>query len=642
MVVIEPFQSSSSPEIISNGIDTPRSLDEAGGIDLDDEQAEVESVHSDQSFHTANFSTEPPEMENAYSRLRQLQRVVGERTGDIKAEEPLEDSAFGSPAQSSPGENSSSAKGPMRRDFPVHLTQELADSLIHIYLTREYANLPIFDLAHFRSAYEAAKTGRETGSSTDTFHGILNVIFAISGWNSHQMDFADVDRFFAHGKNLTLGIVQPGNQWERIQSSLLQSHYLYATGKLQSAWSVIGFTIRIAQAQGLHLKTGGRDVVARRDRDLARRLWHSAMIIERMLALQLGIPPQTPNLPRVPLPMHSDTDYLDAISEKQPQAHAERPSTIEFLTACARLYCHVEDVMAWEDESRVQTSGSASKKMLSLDFRLLFKVDGFLYDWQRSLPSFLRHEIPNGKSEDPLVRRQRNILRIRYLYLRLRLHRPLFILGLALGHTHNPPSDSQSHAIGENPASPDSPIALSMVRDSSSKCAGAAAELADLLYKNEDELLNGRLDALGSNSITPYWENIHYVYACGIIALAARLCGPGSTDPARIDSQAMETTRSRAVDLLDRYRDIWPHGPLKRIAQGCWDTLMSLSKDVRRPFPELVGSAGLASRNGAPGNEAAGGRGGYSRLDLGDPKDAGRGHFAWIESLPIDLGGRLE
>ncbi|PKY08712.1 hypothetical protein P168DRAFT_278274 [Aspergillus campestris IBT 28561] len=574
------------PEIIANGVETPQSLDEPAGVDLNDEQVEVESVHSDQSFHTANFSTEPPEMASDYSRLRQLQRVVGERTGDIKAEEPLEDGAFCSPIMSPPGEDPSSAKGPTRRDFPVHLTQELADSLIHIYLTREYANLPIFDLAHFRSAYEAAKTGRETGSSTDTFHGILNVIFAISGWNSHQMDFADVDRFFAHGKNLAPGIVQPGNQWEHIQSSLLQSHYLYATGKLQSAWSVIGSTIRIAQTQGLHLKTGGRDVVERRDRDLARRLWHSAMIIERMLALQLGIPPQTPNPLRVPLPMHSDTDYLDAISEKQPRAHAERPSTIEFLTACARLYCHVEDIMAWEDESRVQTSGCASKKMLSLDFRLLFKVDSFLYDWQRSLPSFLRTETPNGNPEDPLVHRQRNILRIRYLYLKLRLHRPLLILGLALSHTHNPPTDSQSHAPDRNATSPDSPIALSMIRDSSSKCAGAAAELADLLYKNEDGLLNSQPDALGSNAITPYWENIHYAYACGIIALANRLCGPGSTDPARIDSQAMETTRSRAVDLLDRYRNIWPHGSLKRGAQRCWDTLMGLSKDVRRPAPE--------------------------------------------------------
>ncbi|PLN84383.1 hypothetical protein BDW42DRAFT_163062 [Aspergillus taichungensis] len=635
MVVIEPLHSS-SPGIISNGVEAPRSLDEAAGIDLDDEQVEVESAYSDQSFHTANFSTEPPEMETDYSRLRQLQRVVGERTGDIKAEEPLEDGAFRSPAQSSPGENSS-AKGLTRRDFPVHLTQELADSLIHIYLTREYANLPIFDLPNFRSAFEAAKTGRETASFTETFHGILNVIFAISGWNSHQMDFADVDRFFAHGKDLTLEIVQLGNRWERIQSSLLQSHYLYATGKLQSAWSVIGSTIRIAQTQGLHTKTGGRDVVERRDRDLARRLWHSAMIIERMLALQLGIQPQTPNQLRVPLPMHSDADYLDAISEKQPQAHAERPSTIEFLTACARLYSHVEDIMAWEDESRVQTGGCASKKMLSLDFRLLFRVDSSLCDWQRSLPSFLRNEMPNGKLEDPLVHRQRNILRIRYLYLRLRLHRPLLILGLALGQAYDPPTDSQSRAPGENLASPDSPIALSMIRDSSSKCAGAAAELAELLYTNEDGLLNGRPDALGSNSITPYWENIHYVYTCGIIALATRLCGHGSTNPAQIDSQAMEMTRSRAIDLLDRYRDIWPHGSLKRVAQQCWDTLMGLSKDVRRPFPEGVGSAEMASRNGAPEDGMAGGMGSYSRPGLGDQRNAGRGHFAWIESLPIDI-----
>ncbi|KAE8325481.1 fungal-specific transcription factor domain-containing protein [Aspergillus sergii] len=589
-----------------------------------DDVVEVSSIDSDQSYHTAVL----PQEEGLHlddggaqaSQVMRLQRAVEERTCRVKDEDLTSDVPLLAQIPISNGE-----------DPPVHLSQEMADHLVLSYLTREYANLPIMDLLQFQSAYETTRTEQNIAAAPSSFHGILNTIFSLSGLGTPDVNDEDVTSLFSRGQRMSRDMENSGSLCERIQSRILQSQYLYATGNSRLAWMFIGFAIRMAQVLGLHFKTGGQDTRGRRDRELARRLWHSAMILERMIALQLGLPPQTSNPLKVPLLTHWDTDYTDFISGKTSAVTADCPSLIEFLTACARLYSHVEDILAWEDELRMQPNSCAAKKLLSFDFKIFLKVDTLLYDWQVSLPSYLQIDTAGGIWDDQVVCRQLNVLRARYLYVRLRLYRPLLALGLSLSTKCNCRPEGRPHATKEEPSSSTSPVVFSMVRDTSIKSVAVALELISLIHTHEDGPLDGRPDDSRRNLISPCWENIDYTWVCGTVFLAARLSNFTSfndNNSGKINEGEVETSLTRAIDMLKHYH-----------TQLCCNTLKDLSDVIRRPGIAHPSTGPVAvlddlerTENGSPALNW------NRRQSVADT----RGYYGWIESLPIDLAGPLE
>ncbi|KAE8411807.1 fungal-specific transcription factor domain-containing protein [Aspergillus pseudocaelatus] len=614
---------------------------------------EVSSMVSDQSYHTAVLPQEEgfhlDDSGAQASQVMRLQRAVEERTGRAKDEDLTGDiPLLAQIPMFTNGVIQPSVSRSSGEDPSVHLSQEMADRLVLSYLTREYANLPILDLLQFQSAYETTRTEQDIAAGPSSFHGILNTIFSLSGLSTNDVNDEDVTSFFNRGQRMSRDAENSGSLCERIQSHILQSQYLYATGNSRLAWMFIGFAIRMAQVLGLHFKTGGHDTRGRRDRELARRLWHSAMILERMIALQLGLPPQTSNPLRVPLPTHWDTDYTDFISGGNSAVTSDRPSLIEFLTACARLYSHVEDILAWEDELRMQPNSCAAKKLLSFDFKIFLKVDTLLYDWQASLSSYLQDDAAGGIWDDPIVCRQRNVLRARYLYVRLRLYRPLLSLGLALSTKCNCRPEGRPHATKEEPSSSTSPVIFSMVRDVSIKSVAVALELINLIRAHEDRPLGGRPDDSRPNLISPYWENIDYTYACGTVFLAARLSNFTSFNDnncGKINEGEVEASLTRAIDILDHYHSIRPNGKVARIAQLCCNTLKDLSGLIRRSGiadPSADAAAVLDENTRNRLLERTGNGSPALNRNRRQPVEDTRGYYGWIESLPIDLAGPLE
>ncbi|QMW34421.1 hypothetical protein G4B84_009887, partial [Aspergillus flavus NRRL3357] len=614
---------------------------------------EVSSIDSDQSYHTAVLPQEEGlHLDDGGAQALQvvrLQRAVEERTGRAKDEDLTGDAPLlAQIPMFTNGVIQPSISGSNGEDPPVQLSQETADHLVLSYLTREYANLPILDLLQFQSAYETTRTEQDIAAAPSSFHGILNTIFSLSGLSTPDVNDEDVSSLFSRGQRMSRDMENSGSLCERIQSHILQSQYLYATGNSRLAWMFIGFAIRMAQVLGLHFKIGGQDTRGRRDRELARRLWHSAMILERMIALQLGLPPQTSNPLKVPLPTHWDTDYTDFISGKTSVVTADRPSLIEFLTACARLYSHVEDILAWEDELRMQPNSCALKKLLSFDFKILLKVDTLLYDWQASLPTYLQNDAVGGIWDDPVVCRQRNILRARYLYVRLRLYRPLLALGLALSTKCTCRPEGRPHATKEEPSSSTSPVVFSLVRDASIKSVAVALELISLIHTHEDGPLDGRPDDSRRDLISPCWENIDYTWVCGTVFLAARLSNFTSfndNNSGTINEGEVETSLTRAIDMLNHYHSIRPNGKVARIAQLCCNTLKDLSDVIRRPDIAHPSTGPVAVLDENIRNRL------LERTENGSPAlswnrrqsvEDTRGYYGWIESLPIDLAGPLE
>ncbi|GKZ18240.1 hypothetical protein AbraIFM66951_000413 [Aspergillus brasiliensis] len=594
-----------------------------------DDLVEVCSITSDDS--TPN---NPPSTGiNAHiSRLTRLQQAVDARTGRVKAEAP-EDGRF-----SLQGTARDCAPHSTIAESPAQPPSDLMDSLIATYLARDYVNWPIFDLSDFQSACEKVGDVQDLTAGSSGFHAILMMILCLSGLRYRQVDEAYLQSLFNHAQRMTNSTDWQGTPWVRVQCLFLQCQYLNATGKSKQAWALIGYTVRTMQALGLQSQTTARNGRERQQRELGRRLWHSAIILERMLALQLGLPPQVTNPLQVHLPTHLDTDYIDTVSGGTPSSSGDRPSIIEFLIACTRLYTHVEDITAWESEARTRPDTCAAKKLLALDLSPFLKTDALLYDWQASLPSFLRTDETFELADDPIVRRQRHILHARYLYLRLRLYRPLLALGLALSAKCTCRSNKHPHMSETDPSSSiNSPILVTIVRDSSLKCATIAADLVDLIEETEDGLLDGGPDDTWRSAGSPYWENVEYLYACGIVILAARLCPSSGV-------AQLKRAWTRVISLLTKYEG-FRAGEYTRLAKLGRSTLENLAVALQRDAGDamVMGLDGemrarLVGRTGGSSNVDSPGRGHRQSQGQSRSQDQ-RGNLGWVESLLVDLVG---
>ncbi|KAL4894061.1 hypothetical protein BDV59DRAFT_176779 [Aspergillus ambiguus] len=647
MPVFPPRKRQRSPKMLtpavvidSVGPPPPEPTDHVNGTASEESAGETCSrddlaeVFSDGSFHTAIEPQGSGPFENPSSHLKLLRNALDRRIDELKDEERDE----AAPASNVIGE-----------ELPPKLSRKLMDQLVHTYITREYVNLPIVDLTDFQSMYKTAAT-QGTSACPDLFQGILNIIFGLSALNRKDVDDTVAQKLFDSGYRLTGHAGYNGLALQQAQAYLLQSQYLHATRKPKLAWASLGHAVRTIQVLELQREAGDQDSRRQRGPELTRRLWHSAMIMERMLALQLGLPPQTSGPLRKSLPSHLDADYLDVISGGEPALSGERPSLVEFVAACARLYSHVEDIMAWERELRLRRETCAMKKLLALDFQPFLKVDSLLHDWQTSLPSFLNHTTTGDLWEDPIVRRQRNILRVRYLYFRLRLLRPLMILGLALYTNCNCGRRDRSHVAGDELDSPESPVAWCLVRDSSIRCIATASELVNLLKANEEGPLDGGPHDGHRSPIPPYWENVDYLHACGTVLLAGRLC------PFARRRGPDETSWARVLELLKRYEGPRASGDTEDAARQCRATLERLSESaVKLPTAATMShSTNKVSHAAALDEDMRDPRGSerigadlplqqrpFKRRRLGS--DIGRcASFGWIESLPSDLVGMVE
>lgn len=586
------------------------------------------------------------------AHLARRDRAVAERTGVVKQEEMAGSNQ--DQLQVSEVPRQLSAHKQSSADGLPRVPKELSDRVIAGYLTREYVNLPIFDLQDFKSAYEASKADENAGPESSPFQEVLKIIFSFSSLSIKTVGPNGVLPSFDNGRKLAGFVDYDGDLWATLQSYILQCQYLNATGDPRKAWNLIGFALRTAQTLGLHSKTRWLDVYNRKQRELSRKLWHSAILMERMISLQIGILPQTPNSSQLLLPTHLDTDYIDTISGGDHRTGVERPSMIEFLLACARLYSNVEDILAIEDEMRIRQDSCVAKKLLALDIKRFLKTDSILYDWNISLPSFLQKDVSGGFPHDPIINRQRNICRICYLHIRLRLYRPFFVMGMALTANCNCKPGGTVHITGDEHNSPDSPSALGVVRDSSVKCVAAALELVDILKIHEYGLHIGEHEQVDPDlsPIPSFWESVDSLYACGTVLLAARL-NPifrSNYGESQVNLEQIDESWKNLLVLLEYYEDISRNNNTKNVAASCLRTLGILFDAVECPVAETDVTAAfdngtktrIFQRIGvdAPGQSRTR-MSPASGSELPTDQQSAKGHkrWSWIESLPIDLEG---
>ncbi|PGH05126.1 hypothetical protein AJ79_06874 [Helicocarpus griseus UAMH5409] len=486
------------------------------------------------------------------------------------------------------------------------------DKYVSRYLTREYVALPIFLRESFEKTYEKVMdTPTELSDDLVLFRGILNAIFALTSLLIDPTDRDNAEKLFSRAQKLIFLNGIRGSSIEYTQAYLLLTQYYITTSYFPAAWKTIGLAIRTAQSLRLNLSSGSHHRISRDDQELAKRVWHCSLLLERITAMNMGITVVTERSHEIfepPFPMAGDGDYIDlfdivASSSKAPRPSFDRPSIIEFFNSCARLYDFYSKTAPIQEELRLTTSASTSalKKLKVFDPQQLLAIDRSLSIWQEGLPPFLNPDTDIEKINQAIPRRLHNMLRLRCLHMRLLLWRPLLaIVAAASPDINTRPRLDITQNIQRRLAIDkfEMPMIHAIAHESAIKCILIASEMTQILGSVENIGGRGRRhdDVL---PVPALWENVGYVFACAKVFIAARRCPKGVFE-AIGGVDIFQNGWKTSIRLMKMYRQY------SRQAGVC----VSALEEFDRLFP-------FDGHNGSGGG--------------------GMNDMSWLECLPIDL-----
>ncbi|KAN0122781.1 Fungal specific transcription factor domain containing protein [Hyaloscypha variabilis] len=426
-------------------------------------------------------------------------------------------------------------------DHLVLPTRDLADMLLGIYWSKLYPVAAIIYKPAFVAALEGLwkpkKELRNTlggfdlgigtfgvsDSRTTLFHCALNAIFA---WTcqfactmlpKEERESLAQTFFLRSKKLLSIHLLDHGSL-AHVQTLLLFALCIPSTLFPSQCWNIIGLACRMAQGIGLHVESSPVQR-ARCELEVRRRVWCACMIMDTSWSMVLGRPTIS-SYRLISLPTTTDDDEcfnMDGLSED-----TQRPSHIIFLAESVKLYVTLGKVLSTVYKSGFMSANDTSvKEGKSESFNMIMSLDEEISNWEETMPSWLHWErgihardcLP--EPQRLMLSKQSNLLRARYLSVRIALHRPTFVrfcrtLGPAV-QTHL----STSQTSAGKTADVFRNFRSSMIIQSSAACIAAAVDLVSLSHESALK----RAD-------TSWWYATFYIINAATILIHTESCLP--------------------------------------------------------------------------------------------------------------------
>lgn len=334
----------------------------------------------------------------------------------------------GSPASRNFGDPESTYQLPDRH---------LADSLVDGYFDRVHPLYPFVHEPSFRAEYEKMWAWLPESTLRPSWYALLNLVFA------HGCEFCDavpeeqvltrVAPFVARSRQIIFSHVFRKANLELVQSLLLMCHYLQGTLDLNECWNLVGLMIRTAFTIGLHLDPDSQSLTTM-EKEVRKRVWWGGFIIDRTLSMKLGRPPslQSTDANDVPLPVAVDDQYIhnDSMTPRQP---ARRPSVTAFFVHTVKLSRVIDSILRELYLANRRTSAKPSTDSATPESSRQSQVlgqavllDGQLLAWWKGVPAHLLSG--RNAAEGRLFQRQRTVMEVRYLQIRILLQRQLLLI----------------------------------------------------------------------------------------------------------------------------------------------------------------------------------------------------------------------
>lgn len=449
-----------------------------------------------------------------------------------------------------------------------------ADSLVNTYWAEVYVLCPLLHRPSFDQEYHKVWLGETSTDRGKTFHCMLNAVFALGSQLNSEMGPVQKESnsniYFQRAIGLLRVDLLGSRSFHLVQILLLMGQYLQSTNAPRRCSVLVGLAIRIAQDLGLDLPETSLCLETQRDQEMARRIWHGCVIMDRVLSMTFGRIPTISQAcaTRVPLPAVIDDEYLSIDSVSLGQQPPGEPSKIAFFNAALQLSIILGDiltriydpVLAEDSKHLPSRTKPVSKRWDDIPI-----INSALTQWWHRLPEFLKvYSAEEVSDSNRIFLRQANAIRAQYLHLRTLLFRPV------LRQFCNAQASTQDDGPSSGVVIPHY-LALRC----SILCVAASQQLVDLVYSNRN--------ADGSSEVLPaWWNNILYVYTSAIVLIAARLC---PSVIAVIGEPAVDLSWKRALDVLYGYHHF------SEASQRCIAVLKILDKEIQSEKPELNSSA---------------------------------------------------
>lgn len=156
---------------------------------------------------------------------------------------------------------------------------------MNVYWNYVFPLYPFIDSAHTKIQYASIWEGSTSVQNENMLMCTFNVIFALA---CQLADFIppeeredSADAFFTRAKDLFQFNIWDIGSAALIQCLLLMAQYLQSTDSAHQCWIVTGLAIRNAQSLGLHLPHTVSRVHGLHEEQLARKLWHGCVLMDR-------------------------------------------------------------------------------------------------------------------------------------------------------------------------------------------------------------------------------------------------------------------------------------------------------------------------------------------------------------------------
>ncbi|RAH50362.1 transcription factor domain-containing protein [Aspergillus brunneoviolaceus CBS 621.78] len=557
---------------------------------------------------------------SAASFIRQIRTAIDQRVPSPYR--GTSDSILG--AASSSGLKSSRIQRPSTISNYVLPPRKTADSLMEVYWTFVFPLYPLIDSLNLRAEYSRLWTGEPSHSDENMLMCTFNVIFALA---CQLADFippeereASADAFFSRAKDLLQFNLWNTGSAELIQCLLLMAQYLQSTDSAHQCWIVTGLAIRNAQSLGLHLPQTSARLRNPQEKQLARKIWHGCVLMDRVISMTFGRPSMIAKASggSVPLPATVDEEYIPSAGTAIIQP-AGRPSVMAFYAKSLELYEILNDILLSlynpnPDESPEDVYDFYFNKQTTEGGHTMFELDRALTKWSRTLPEHLRGDASLAYG-DKMFYHQSVVLRARFLHVRMLLFRPI---------------------LSKYCTSRDIGVADPLICLQDSFPQRIALQCSIICVKVAQEvigLIHGHIPADGSAGPLPaWWYNILYVYTAATVLIAGRLC-PAILE--EVTEPAITESWDHALEILRRYHS-YSTSARRCVAalEILYERVVSEGRSTDQELPAQAVQTGSSMSNGF-GDVSLGegfNSGLFDGIDLLDFQD-----MSWLNSVPSNL-----
>ncbi|GLI76936.1 hypothetical protein PoHVEF18_005214 [Penicillium ochrochloron] len=261
----------------------------------------------------------------------------------------------------------------------------------------------------------------------------MATITAMPGGARADARISESDVFYQRGLGLCGSEILRGTTLEVVQFLLLMGQYLQGTQKSVQAWTVHGLAVKAALQLGLHSRNASKSFPPL-EQETRKRTWYGCVVLDRTLSMTFGRPSSIPDYyVRLELPSKRDFEKSSAFVDDETSY-----LSVSFFNSTITLYKQLWNIL---DLLYGQNIGCDTPLSVSETVAHIFSMEQHLFTWERSLHPSLQLVSTTILNQMPLDQtfpspqyfswKFRVILTLRYLNLRVLLHRPVLVKFIA-------------------------------------------------------------------------------------------------------------------------------------------------------------------------------------------------------------------